>query len=279
MVNIGLEGLGGHRCAGGLLGVLHHGLQLAGASVRCACRHCGQHDLRLFYHHRSAPTTRSTAWQSTSLPRRSRPFIYRVYFGTGSDLKQIVTMSSVAIPGLKDIPVIGALLFDQSPMVYLTLLFVAFTAVFFARTRAGLSYKSVGEQPQAAATLGIHVIGVKYLACVICVGSVRYRRRVFRFLLLEHLHRRHCRGPRLHRAGGGDLRQMERGRHFAGMPVLRLLRRAADPSSGLRHRHPLSVLPDDSVSCHSSGPEPDRHEAGRSAGKRTALSPRTAVTR
>ena len=35
-------------------------------------------------------------------------FIYRVYFGTGSDLKQIVTMSSVAIPGLKDIPVIGA---------------------------------------------------------------------------------------------------------------------------------------------------------------------------
>ena len=85
-------------------------------------------------------------------------FIYRVYFGTGSDLKQIVTMSSVAIPGLKDIPVIGALLFDQSPMVYLTLLFVAFTAVFFARTRAGLSYKSVGEHPQAAATVGIHVI-------------------------------------------------------------------------------------------------------------------------
>ena len=95
-------------------------------------------------------------------------FIYRVYFGTGSDLKQIVTMSSVAIPGLKDIPIIGGLLFDQSPMVYLTLLFVVFTAVFFGRTRAGLSYKSVGEHPQAAATLGINVIGVKYLACVIC---------------------------------------------------------------------------------------------------------------
>ena len=94
--------------------------------------------------------------------------IYRVYFGTGSDLKQIVTMSSVAIPGLKDIPIIGGLLFDQSPMVYLTLLFVVFTAVFFGRTRAGLSYKSVGEHPQAAATLGINVIGVKYLACVIC---------------------------------------------------------------------------------------------------------------
>ena len=95
-------------------------------------------------------------------------FIYRIVFGTGSDLKQISTMSSIAIPGLKDIPVIGPLLFDQSPMVYLTLLFVVFTSVFFNRTRAGLSYKSVGEHPQAAATLGINVIGVKYVACMIC---------------------------------------------------------------------------------------------------------------
>ena len=95
-------------------------------------------------------------------------FIYRVYFGTGSDLKQITTMASIAIPGLKDIPVIGPLLFDQSPMVYLTFVLVIVTAVFFGKTRAGLSYKSVGEHPQAAATLGINVIGVKYLACVIC---------------------------------------------------------------------------------------------------------------
>ena len=95
-------------------------------------------------------------------------FIYRIYFGTGSDLKQITTMASIGIPGLKDIPVIGPLLFDQSPMVYLTILLVVFTSVFFNRTRAGLSYKSVGEHPQAAATLGINVIGVKYLACMIC---------------------------------------------------------------------------------------------------------------
>ena len=95
-------------------------------------------------------------------------FIYRVYFGTGSDLKQITTMSSIAIPGLKDIPVIGPLLFDQSPMVYFTIALVVFTSIFFSRTRAGLSYKAVGEHPKAAATLGINVIGVKYIACMIC---------------------------------------------------------------------------------------------------------------
>ena len=95
-------------------------------------------------------------------------FIYRVSYGTGSALKQITTMSSIAIPGLKDIPVIGPLLFDQSPMVYLTIALVVFTSIFFSRTRAGLSYKAVGEHPKAAATLGINVIGVKYIACMIC---------------------------------------------------------------------------------------------------------------
>ena len=95
-------------------------------------------------------------------------FIYRVYFGTGSDLKQVKPMATVAIPGLKNIPLLGPLLFDQTPMVYFAFLLVIFTAVFFRRTRAGLNYKSVGEHPKAAATLGINVIAIKYLGCVIC---------------------------------------------------------------------------------------------------------------
>ena len=95
-------------------------------------------------------------------------FIYRVYFGTGSDLKQITLMSGVGIPGLKDLPLVGPLLFDQTPMVYIAFLLVIITSIFFKRTRAGLSYRSVGEHPQAAATLGIPVIRIKYLSCVIC---------------------------------------------------------------------------------------------------------------
>ncbi len=95
-------------------------------------------------------------------------FIYRVYFGAGSDLSQIELMRGIGIPGLKDIPFFGELLFNQPPMVYLAFLLVAFTSVFFSKTRAGLNYKSVGEHPKAAATLGIDVIRVKYLACAIC---------------------------------------------------------------------------------------------------------------
>ena len=77
-------------------------------------------------------------------------------------------MSTVAIPVLKDIPFIGPLLFDQTPMVYLAYLLVIFTAIYFGRTKSGLNYKAVGEHPKAAATLGIPVVGIKYLASVIC---------------------------------------------------------------------------------------------------------------
>lgn len=95
-------------------------------------------------------------------------FIYRVYFGAGSSLMQITLMPSVNIPGLKDIPFLGTLLFNQTPMVYIAFALVIFTSLFFNKSKAGLSYKSVGEHPKAAATLGINVIGVKYLSCVIC---------------------------------------------------------------------------------------------------------------
>lgn len=95
-------------------------------------------------------------------------FIYRIYFGAGSELAQGVLMKTVAIPFLKDIPFIGPLLFDQTPMVYFAYLLVIVTAIYFNRTKSGLNYKSVGEFPRAAATLGIDVIGTKYLACIIC---------------------------------------------------------------------------------------------------------------
>ena len=95
-------------------------------------------------------------------------FIYRVYFGKGSDLSQIELMKGIGIPGLKKIPFLGDLLFNQTPMVYLAFLLVIATVIFFGRTRAGLNYRAVGENPKAAATLGINVIRVKYIACVIC---------------------------------------------------------------------------------------------------------------
>lgn len=95
-------------------------------------------------------------------------FVYRISFGAGNSLTQIELMKAVEIPILSTLPVFGELIFNQTPMVYLAFLAVFFTGVFFNKTKAGLNYKSVGEYPKAAATLGINVIGIKYISCIIC---------------------------------------------------------------------------------------------------------------
>ncbi len=95
-------------------------------------------------------------------------FIYRIYFGVSSTLAQGTLMAPIAVPVLKDIPLIGGVLFNQTPMVYFAYLMVIVTAIFFSRTKAGLNFKAVGEFPRAAETLGINVIQQKYIAAIIC---------------------------------------------------------------------------------------------------------------
>ena len=95
-------------------------------------------------------------------------FIYRIVFGVSSTLAQATLMKTVAIPVLKDIPFLGKLLFDQTPMVYVVYLLVIVTAIYFNRTKSGLNYKAVGEYPKAAETMGINVVLHKYIACMIC---------------------------------------------------------------------------------------------------------------
>ena len=96
-------------------------------------------------------------------------FIYRVYFGAGSELVQVGLMTTLsALLGVTSDTFVVRLLLDQTPMVYLAYGLVIFTAVYFNKTKSGLNYKAVGEYPKAAATLGINVVGVKYAASVIC---------------------------------------------------------------------------------------------------------------
>jgi simple sugar transport system permease protein len=95
-------------------------------------------------------------------------FIYTVYFGVSSTLAQGPLMSTVAIPVLKDIPLVGNVLFNQTPMVYFAYMMVVVSAIFFNKTKAGLNFKAVGEFPRAAETLGINVVSEKYIASIIC---------------------------------------------------------------------------------------------------------------
>lgn len=95
-------------------------------------------------------------------------FIYKIYFGINSSLASATLMSPAPIPLLSKIPVLGNVLFNHTPIVYLAYLLVPTTYVFLNKTKAGLNFKAVGEFPKAAESLGINVIRQKYIACIIC---------------------------------------------------------------------------------------------------------------
>lgn len=70
---------------------------------------------------------------------------------------QSLTNAKAGIPVLEDLPFLGAALFRQHPMVYLSLLLCAAIIWFLYRTRAGLILRAVGESPSSAHSLGYNV--------------------------------------------------------------------------------------------------------------------------
>ncbi len=73
------------------------------------------------------------------------------------------------IPVLKDIPIIGKLLFNYNFMVYAALALTIVMAYFLAKTRVGLNLRAVGESPSTSDAVGINVTAYKYLAT--CIGG------------------------------------------------------------------------------------------------------------
>lgn len=76
-------------------------------------------------------------------------------------------LSTLAIPGLHRIPVIGPTLFNQDLLTYASFILIAGAWFFIFRTRAGLSLRSVGERPAAAHARGIAVNRLRYLYTVL----------------------------------------------------------------------------------------------------------------
>lgn len=73
------------------------------------------------------------------------------------------TLSTVPIPVLSDIPLIGNVLFNNKPIFYAMILLVIGSHIVLFYTRWGLRARSVGENPRAADTLGINVYRTRYL--------------------------------------------------------------------------------------------------------------------
>ena len=67
------------------------------------------------------------------------------------------TIGNLPIPLLKDIPVIGPLLFEQNMLVYFSYVLIIASYIWIFHTRQGLILRGVGEQPLSAYSRGINV--------------------------------------------------------------------------------------------------------------------------
>ncbi|MFT5487443.1 MAG: ABC-type uncharacterized transport system permease subunit [Paracoccaceae bacterium] len=70
-------------------------------------------------------------------------------------------LEKLNIPGLSDIPVIGPVLFGHDALVYLSVVSVAIVAWVLTRTRTGLLIRAVGENHDAAHSIGYSVTLVR----------------------------------------------------------------------------------------------------------------------
>jgi len=76
----------------------------------------------------------------------------------------------VKIPFLSDIPVLGQIFFQQNMMTYFAFLLVPLAWFVLYKTTLGLKIQAVGENPQAADTLGVSVIKIRFLT--VTMGGV-----------------------------------------------------------------------------------------------------------
>lgn len=86
------------------------------------------------------------------------------FTGTPPDTPRL---PDVTIPGLAQMPGIGAVLGRADLLVYVMLLLVPLSHYFLFRTPLGLRMRAVGEHPQAADTAGIDVNRLRFLGVLI----------------------------------------------------------------------------------------------------------------
>ena len=99
---------------------------------------------------------------------------FSAFMGIKYVQEKLPEQSQFSIPFLRDLPLLGAALFRQHPMVYIAMGITAALIWFLYRTRAGLVLRSVGENPESAHALGYPVRRIRFAAVV--AGQARRRR-------------------------------------------------------------------------------------------------------
>ena len=94
-------------------------------------------------------------------------FLFLRILQNQTELNTPPTISTIEVPLLSSIPVLGPILFSGTPYLYIALATMVILTYMLFRTRWGLRLRASGEYPQAAGTVGIDVIRIRYRAMLL----------------------------------------------------------------------------------------------------------------
>lgn len=87
--------------------------------------------------------------------------------GNSSSLHSF-SFPEVEIPLIKDIPMVGDILSGHNALTYVAILMVVLVYILLYKTPLGLRMRAVGENPNAASSVGQDVVRVRFIAIIIC---------------------------------------------------------------------------------------------------------------
>ena len=90
-----------------------------------------------------------------------------LYIKTINSVRSVTAFSSVRVPVLGNIPIVGDIFFDHNALVYGAFLLVPIAWFVLEKTTWGLKIKAAGQNPAAADALGVNVSLVRYLTVIV----------------------------------------------------------------------------------------------------------------
>jgi simple sugar transport system permease protein len=91
--------------------------------------------------------------------------LFRAFFA--SNAPSVPVIGDMHIPILSTIPLIGRGIFQQNPIVYVSIACIPIIDLFLKKTSLGVKIRAVGENPRAAETMGVDVYKIRYVAVLI----------------------------------------------------------------------------------------------------------------
>lgn len=93
-------------------------------------------------------------------------FLLQLFFGNKGQTPTVTTIGNLGSK-LDSIPILGVLFHNMSYITLIGIVLIIISHVFLYYTKAGLRYRSIGENPYAAQSLGIDVKAYMYIGVII----------------------------------------------------------------------------------------------------------------